>query len=195
MNHYSGVRLYWWIFERCCRVNDQPHSGWLGGKRQGHKVPQSLKTTRVEPGAKQPVWKTQSIRQLSSAIRSVRNQMVKQGRDHFGVGVCGEDDPAGNRFLPVGSGGGTAGRLSPWKDLLVFLTISSRDVPFPLTRILYWWILFWIKTAASPDKYLLLKKVLRSAPGGQHIRLALSKATDRFFLENIKWIQWLLSEI
>ena len=29
----------------------------IGGKRQGHEVPQSL---RVEPGAKHPVWKTQS---------------------------------------------------------------------------------------------------------------------------------------
>ncbi|MGD8881889.1 MAG: hypothetical protein PVI82_08360 [Desulfobacterales bacterium] len=29
----------------------------IGGKRQGRKVPQSL---RVEPGAKHPVWKTQS---------------------------------------------------------------------------------------------------------------------------------------
>jgi hypothetical protein len=28
----------------------------IGGKRQGHEVPQSL---RVEPGAKHPVWKTQ----------------------------------------------------------------------------------------------------------------------------------------
>jgi hypothetical protein len=28
-----------------------------GGKRQGREVPQSL---RVEPGAKHPVWKTQS---------------------------------------------------------------------------------------------------------------------------------------
>jgi hypothetical protein len=28
----------------------------IGGKRQGHEVPQSL---RVEPGAKNPVWKTQ----------------------------------------------------------------------------------------------------------------------------------------
>jgi len=31
----------------------------IGGKRQGREVPQSL---RVEPGAKHPVWKTQSIR-------------------------------------------------------------------------------------------------------------------------------------
>jgi len=30
-----------------------------GGKRQGREVPQSL---RVKPGAKQPVWKTQSTR-------------------------------------------------------------------------------------------------------------------------------------
>jgi hypothetical protein len=30
----------------------------IGGKRQGHEVPQSL---RVKPGAKHPVWKTQSI--------------------------------------------------------------------------------------------------------------------------------------
>jgi hypothetical protein len=29
----------------------------IGGKRQGRKVPQSL---RVEPDAKHPVWKTQS---------------------------------------------------------------------------------------------------------------------------------------
>jgi len=29
----------------------------LGGKRQGREVPQSL---RVEPGAKHPVWKTQT---------------------------------------------------------------------------------------------------------------------------------------
>jgi hypothetical protein len=29
----------------------------IGGKRQGRKVPQSL---RVKPGAKHPVWKTQS---------------------------------------------------------------------------------------------------------------------------------------
>jgi hypothetical protein len=31
----------------------------IGGKRQGREVPQSL---RVEPGAKHPVWKTQSSR-------------------------------------------------------------------------------------------------------------------------------------
>jgi len=31
----------------------------IGGKRQGREVPQSL---RVEPGAKHPVWKTQSAR-------------------------------------------------------------------------------------------------------------------------------------
>jgi len=30
----------------------------IGGKRQGREVPQSL---RVEPGAKHPVWKTQSM--------------------------------------------------------------------------------------------------------------------------------------
>jgi hypothetical protein len=30
----------------------------IGGKRQGREVPQSL---RVQPGAKHPVWKTQSI--------------------------------------------------------------------------------------------------------------------------------------
>ncbi|MGD8883735.1 MAG: hypothetical protein PVI82_17685, partial [Desulfobacterales bacterium] len=30
----------------------------IGGKRQGHEVPPSL---RVEPGAKHPVWKTQSF--------------------------------------------------------------------------------------------------------------------------------------
>jgi hypothetical protein len=30
-----------------------------GGKRQGHAVPQSL---RVKPGAKLPVWKTQSTK-------------------------------------------------------------------------------------------------------------------------------------
>jgi len=30
-----------------------------GVKRQGREVPQSLKTTRCEPGAKHPVWKTQ----------------------------------------------------------------------------------------------------------------------------------------
>ncbi|MGD8881402.1 MAG: hypothetical protein PVI82_05920 [Desulfobacterales bacterium] len=30
----------------------------ISGKRQGREVPQSL---RVEPGAKRPVWKTQSI--------------------------------------------------------------------------------------------------------------------------------------
>jgi hypothetical protein len=29
----------------------------IGGKRQGREVPQSL---RVKPGAKHPVWKTQS---------------------------------------------------------------------------------------------------------------------------------------
>jgi P-type E1-E2 ATPase len=32
----------------------------IGGKIQGREVPQSLKTTQVEPGAKHPVWKTQS---------------------------------------------------------------------------------------------------------------------------------------
>jgi excinuclease ABC subunit C len=36
----------------------------IGAKRQGREVPQSLKTTRVEPGAKHPVWKTQSIPDL-----------------------------------------------------------------------------------------------------------------------------------
>ena len=32
----------------------------IGGKIQGREVPQLLKTTRCEPGAKHPVWKTQS---------------------------------------------------------------------------------------------------------------------------------------
>jgi len=30
----------------------------VGGKRQGREVPQSL---RMEPGAKHPVWKTQTL--------------------------------------------------------------------------------------------------------------------------------------
>ena len=34
----------------------------IGGKRQGHEVPQSL---RVEPGAKHLVWKTQSTSIIS----------------------------------------------------------------------------------------------------------------------------------
>jgi hypothetical protein len=33
----------------------------IGGKRQGREVPRSL---RVKPGAKHPVWKTQSIMQI-----------------------------------------------------------------------------------------------------------------------------------
>jgi len=32
----------------------------IGGKRQGSEAPQSLKNNAVEPGAKHPVWKTQS---------------------------------------------------------------------------------------------------------------------------------------
>jgi hypothetical protein len=31
-----------------------------GGKRQGREVPQSLKITRVKPGAEHTVWKTQT---------------------------------------------------------------------------------------------------------------------------------------
>jgi len=39
----------------------------IGGKRQGHEVPQSL---RVEPDAKNPVWKTQWVLGLFYSIKS-----------------------------------------------------------------------------------------------------------------------------
>jgi hypothetical protein len=53
-----------------------------GGKRQGCEVPQSL---RVKPGAKHPVWKTQSKgdfatsmpRELSNKLKLLRILIVK----------------------------------------------------------------------------------------------------------------------
>jgi len=38
----------------------------IGGKRQGRKVPRSL---RVKPGAKHPVWKTQTTRKPGAPAR------------------------------------------------------------------------------------------------------------------------------
>ena len=81
--------------------------------------------------------------------------MVKQGQDHFGVGVCDEDDPAGNRFLPVLSGGEIECLATVCDDLSEHLTISSRMALLPLTGILYKSICFRIKLAASHNRFSL----------------------------------------
>jgi hypothetical protein len=51
----------------------------IGGKRQWHEVPQSL---RVKPGAKHPVWKTQSSEQIVAHSVlfqiKIRNQSFRQ---------------------------------------------------------------------------------------------------------------------
>jgi excinuclease ABC subunit A len=42
----------------------------IGGKRQGREVPQIVENNAVEPGAKHPVWKTQSISGFSAPAQS-----------------------------------------------------------------------------------------------------------------------------
>jgi hypothetical protein len=46
----------------------------IGGKRQGREVPQSL---RVKPGAKHPVWKTQSTNQTQPAGNQPNSGMIR----------------------------------------------------------------------------------------------------------------------
>jgi hypothetical protein len=60
---YGTAKLYShhkFLFHLCESTTTRKEGGLdftaIGGKRQGHEVPQSL---RVEPGAKHPVWKTQ----------------------------------------------------------------------------------------------------------------------------------------
>jgi hypothetical protein len=53
-----------------------------GGKRQGREVPQIVENNAVEPGAKHPVWKTQSFLPVNSFF-SAHNDMG--GRIYFVV--------------------------------------------------------------------------------------------------------------
>ena len=52
----------------------------IGGKRHGREVPQSLKNNAVEPGAKHPVWKTQS--NIKSADQTGISQPQGQPRQY-----------------------------------------------------------------------------------------------------------------
>jgi len=50
----------------------------VGGKRQGREVPQSL---RVEPGAKHPVWKTQTLQWCSIESWAPKRKVTVQTED------------------------------------------------------------------------------------------------------------------
>jgi putative N6-adenine-specific DNA methylase len=73
----------------------------IGGKRQGREVPQSLKTTRCEPGASHPVWKTQSDKKITSAEQNI---YVRGIDDCFTVSIDSSGDLLYKRGLKKHAG-------------------------------------------------------------------------------------------
>ena len=93
----------------------------IGGKRQGREVPQSL---RVKPGAKHPVWKTQS----DAEFREIVNQsqgLAKRYDIQFNASGLG---------TPLESVRADAGNPSAWKKCyrpktLMYITANGNVLP------------------------------------------------------------------
>jgi len=76
----------------------------IGAKRQGREVPQSLKTTRCEPGAKHPVWKTQSGKKITKIASTQQNIFVRGLDDRFTVSIDSSGDLLYKRGLKKHAG-------------------------------------------------------------------------------------------
>jgi putative N6-adenine-specific DNA methylase len=76
----------------------------IGGKRQGREVPQSLKNNAVEPGAKHPVWKTQSGKKITKIATAEQNIYVRGIDDRFTVSIDSSGDLLYKRGLKKHAG-------------------------------------------------------------------------------------------